>query len=359
MKRKLSTFCATVCTLLLAAGFLLVFFFAQRAGIKETVKCITGLVYGFVFAPVLHEMGHIAFAGITKMRVVYAKFFCFKLYTKGKKKRFALASPFAADQTQAVPLVGGNMQKRAKLYTLGGLIVEGAVFFLVLAAAIILLVALDKTSYVLWGITPYAGYLFLLNVLPCEYGGGKTDMRVYLGLKKGYAEEKNMLAAMEIQGRLSEGKSFSEIEETYYFDVPQIAEDEPLFAVMLDLRYRYYLEKEDMRNAAICLNRLASVQEYLSDEEMQRLAAELVYMHAVNGNFDAAEESGKCCKEFLQGETATAKRALAAYVAAFGDEGKEERLRALLAQAETALADEPIKGVEKFERILLSQLPSA
>ena len=95
-------------------------------------------------------------------------------------------------------------------------------------------------NYILWGILPYTGYLFLLNVLPLEYPNGKTDIGVYVGIKKGEAAEKNMLSAMEIQGQLAEGKSFSEIDEMLYMDVPQLCEDEPMFAVMLDLRYRYY-----------------------------------------------------------------------------------------------------------------------
>ena len=101
-----------------------------------------------------------------------------------------------------------------------------------------------KNELSLWGMVPYAAYLFLLNLPPVEYASGKTDTLVYLGLKKGYDGEKNMLSAMEIQGQLYEGKSFAEIDETLYFDNPQLCEDEPLFAVMLDLKYRYFLEKE-------------------------------------------------------------------------------------------------------------------
>ena len=135
------------------------------------------------------------------------------------------------------------------------------------------------------------GYSFLLNIAPAEYPGGKTDTAVYIGLKKGYDAEKNMLSAMEIQGQLSQGKSFAEIDEGLYFNLPQLCEDEPMFAIMLDLRYRYYLDKQDMDNAAACLNRLVGILDYLPLTECEKIAAELVYMNVLRGEMPQAEES--------------------------------------------------------------------
>lgn len=355
MKRSASTIYAAVCTLLLAAGFLLTFFFAQRAGIDEMIGCLCGLAVGFVLSPIAHELGHICFAGATGMRVAYAKFFCFKIYEKNGKMRLGFASPFTADQTQAVPLRGGNMKKRACAYTLGGIIFGGAFLSIVLAAAITL-ACFGIYKFKLWGVVPYAAYLVLLNAMPCRYASGKTDMLVYIGLKKGEDAERTMLAAMEIQGRLAEGKRFSEIDESLYFDLPQLPEDEPLFAVMLDLRYRYFLDKGEIENAADCLNRLVGAQEYLAEEESEKLAAELVYMHSVRGDRGGAEQSGKYAREFLSGDTATAKRVLVAYTLAFGGEDKREKAEILLAQAELALEKERIEGVKKLESELLARL---
>lgn len=352
MKRKLTTIYAAICTLLLAAGFLLAFIFAWQAGVTETVKCIFGLIYGFVLSPILHELGHVSFAQIANMDYVYVKFFCFKIYIKNGKKRLGLASPFSPDETQVIPKSGGNMQKRAVLYTLGGLI-YGGVFLLLILLAAILCSAVGHTSYLLWGIVPYAAYLFLLNLLPVEYPSGKTDTLVYLGLKKGDDAEKTMLSAMEIQGQLYVGKSFAEIDEKFYFDLPQLCEDEPLFAVMLDLKYRYFLEKKEYENAADCLNRLAQAEAYLTDDEVEKLAAELTYMHALRGDLESAEESGKLCREYLQSNAVAAKRILLAYSKAFG---KTDAIEPLMAQAQECLKWERIAGVRKFEKILLSRI---
>lgn len=113
-----------------------------------------------------------------------------------------------------------------------------------------------------------------------------------------------MLCAMEIYGKLYEGKSFSEIERGLYYDFPQLAEDEPMYAVMLDLRYRYHIEKGETERAADSLNRLASASSYLSEEEFSQTAAELVYMHSLVGDKARAEESGKTCRALFAGRDA-------------------------------------------------------
>lgn len=352
MKRRLATIYAVFCTLLLVAGFLLVFYFSWQAGTTQTIKCLIGLVMGFILSPIIHELGHVSFALIAKMDYVYVKCFCFKIYVKNGKKRLGFASPFAADETQVMPKVGGNMKKRAALYALGGLIYSG-IFLTLVLGGIVLTACFDATSYKLLGMLPYMAYLFLLNVLPFEYASGKTDALVYKGIRKGYDAERCMLAAMEIQGQLFESKSFAEIKEEYYFAQPQLCEDEPLYAVMLDLQYRYYLEKEELEKAADRLNRLAQNEEYLPVSKIEEVAAELVYMHSLTGNLELAESNYSVCKEFLQGGSVAAKRILAAYAFACG---KLDACEVLLQQACEALETERIAGVRKFEKVLLSRI---
>ncbi len=343
---------AAFCTLLLAGGLIGVFFFAWNTGITQTVLAVVGMIVGFVLAPVFHELGHIWFARASGMRCVYCKCFCFCVRDCAGKRRFSFASPFAPDQTQTIPVHGGNMQKRAERYTLGGLITEGVFTALALIAAIVL-ACLHKPSFLLWGILPYAAYLFLLNAVPLAYPSGKTDALVYKGIKKGEAAESNMLAAMEIQGQLYEGKSYAQIDARYYFDLPQLAEDEPLFAVMQELRYRYYLEKNDYQAAADALNRLTQAQAYMTDEEAEKIAAELTYMHALGGDYERASACGKLCESYLKSGEAASLRILAAYTAAFGD---KESVDLLLANAEKALENERVKGNATAERILLTRI---
>lgn len=351
MRRRLTTIYAVLCLLLLAGGFVAVFYFAWQKGIDEAVSALVYFAISLFLAPFVHELGHAIFAGGANMQIVYCKFFCFKFFRRNGKLKLGFASPFAPDQTQVIPKSGGNMQKRASAYTLGGLIFSG-VFLAVILTPAIWLACIGHFKGNLFGLVLYTGYLFLLNILPVEYASGKTDALVFGGMKKGFDAEKVMLSAMEIQGQLYAGKSFAEIEEGLYFDLPQLCEDEPLFAVILDLRYRYFLEKKEYERAADCLNRLSQAQAYLTDTEVEKIAAELTYMHALRGDLDSAEASGKLCRAFLTEDTVSAKRVLIAYSKLAG---KTEAIEPLLRQARDCLAWE-IAGVAKAEEILLSRI---
>lgn len=352
MKRALHKICSILLIILLWAGIFAVFYFARRVDRAEIFHCLLGILISFIAGPVIHETGHLLFSKIMDMDCIYIKMFCFQMHKTNGQKKLSFASPFADDMVQVIPKKGGDMKKRASWYTLGGLLVS-AIFLLIILSAAILASVFTKDSYFLWGLVPYTAYLFLLNVLPLYYEAGKTDMLVYMGICKGAPTELNLLSAMEIQGRLYAGESFAMIDKALYFDPPQLCEDEPLFSVMLDLKYRYYLELSKTEEAADCLNRLALSQAYLSGAEVATVAAELVYMHAITGDFEKAEENGKYCKDYLQQETATALRILAAYAKA---SGKEEEAQLLKEKAERALEKEPILGVRAFEKALLSRI---
>lgn len=340
----------TLLFLFLGAEFALAFFAWKNLG--DLIGVGVACVFALLFAPTVHELGHCAFASANGFQIKYVKFFCFRVCHDGKHYRFSFANPFAMDETQVLPRFSGNMKKRASRYAVGGLVFGGALFFLLLLAAVLVWVV-AKPSFFLLGLLPYAGYMFLLNLPPFEYPSGKTDTLVLRGIRREEPAEKTMVYAMEIQGKLSEGKSFAEIEEEYYFNLPQLAEDEPTYAMILFLRYRYYLENGNMQKAADCLDRLASASPYLSEGAQKELAAELTYMHSLNANKEAADECGALCQEFLKAETATARRTLAAYSLAFGE---KEKTQALLAQGRSFLENEEIAGVRRFEEVLLSRL---
>ena len=352
MRKTFGNAYAVFCTISLAVGFFLVFFFACKIVVEQGLRAVLGMAIGLIIAPIVHELGHVFFAVLAKMDCVYVKCFCFKIYIKDGKKCFGFASPLAADQTQILPKMGGNMRKRAIKYVLGGQIFSGA--FLLLILAVVITATIEHMPvFIFWGLLPYTGYLFLLNLLPFEYASGKTDILVYQGLKKDEPAEKTMLAAMEIQGGLYEGYSFTEIDESYYFDLPQLPEDEPLFAIIMDLRYRYYLEKNDYDKASDSLNRLAQAEPYLSDGEVQKLIGELTYMHALGGNIELAEKSAKLCEEYLKQDKVEVKRILAAYAKEIDN---TEGVEVLLKQARECMSKEYVKGMRKAEEILCARL---
>lgn len=349
MKRTLFSILSSV---VLWGSFIIVLYFANED--RATIDAIIGFVFSLLLAPAIHEAGHIAFGSIADMECVYVKFFCFQAKRVNGEMEPSFVSPFdVGDQTQMIPTKGGDMKRRASLYTLGGLIFSIAILTVIVFVGIVLSIV-GYANYLLWGLAPYILYLLVYNLAPVEYDSGKTDALVFLGIENGYDAEKNMLAAMEIQGQLYEGKSFAEIDETLFLSQPQLCEDEPLFTVMLDLKYRYYLEKGDVRLAADCLNRLAQAQEYIPNEELQKIAAEFVYMHAIKGNKELALESEKSCKRYLRKDTsATRNRIMAVFALA---KGEAEQAKSYKEQALQALKNERIKGVAKFEEILISRI---
>lgn len=340
-----------VLTLAFLAGEIVLMVSPALKGIETSIGLLIGLVFALVFAPTAHELGHILFALFSKMQLRYTKFFCLKIQKQGGRYAVSLANPFLADETQVVPKTGGNMKKRVGLYAVGGLV------FSLIFACLFLLFAVFSTnggffSGFFFGGIPYAFYLLLLNLAPFEYASGKTDLLVFYGICKGAPTEKATLMAMDAQGRLFAGARYAELEKEAV-DFPVFAEDEPLFAVCQDLKYRRALDLGDLELASNALKRLAECEEYLSANARERLLAELTYLHAIGGNFECANECAKLCSEFLTGETATAKRILATVAWRSGkiEEGKE-----LIEQAKLALEKEEILGEKYLEEELLSRL---
>ena len=319
---------------------------------KALLYVALGFVCAYFFAAFFHEWGHALFARSYDMKVVGIKI-CFLSFEKmGKRWRFRFVNPFFPDHTDVLPKCGGDMKMRACMYALGGLIGGGILAFVLLVATVSFLCAGVESDLTL-AMLPYCIYLFALNVAPFEYATGKTDMLVYLGIRRGEDSEAAMINSMEIYGQLFEGKRYAEIDEKFYFDIPQLMEDDPMFSMNLFLRYRFYLDKNQLEKAGEMLNRLATSAEYLSQKEETELAVELTYMHSLNGDKAAADECAELCKPYLSMRSVTALRVLAAYSAAFGEWDKTD---VLLSSAKKALADEPILGVQRAEEALVERI---
>ena len=351
MTKRSATAYAIVLLVLLVCGMIAVVAFAFSE-IDRLIEAIVGLLVAFVFAPVYHELGHVALALGADMQVVYVKCFCFRYVKKGGRGKLRFCSPFAPDETQVVPKKTGSMKKRALWYTLGGLLLEGA-FFLVLAIAAAVTAFVGAPDFKLFAMLPYAAYLFFLNVAPFEYPSGKTDALIARGIIRGEPAETVMLAVMEAHGALFEGKSFGELDAETLFSLPQLAEDEPLFAATLDLKYRYALENEDYELAQDCLKRLAASEDYLSDEGYFSLRVELVYFSLLCAKVEPLKKLQETDEAFLRSEDYKAKRILALYSTLAG---KEEEGELLIGQAKKLLEKEPILGVKKFEEKLLERI---
>lgn len=315
------------------------------------VSVVLGLLLAFMLAPTVHELGHIVFAKCVNMQLEYAKFFCFSVQRVGGRYALKIVNPFLSDEAQVLPIGSENMKTRAQKYALGGLVFGGLFAVLLVVLAIILSVAQAENAFVL-GMLPYSTYLFLLNVAPFSYAEGMTDTAVYLGIKKGEPMENAMLSAMQIQGGLSSGKTYESLDEEL-FNFPVLPEDAPMYLISWDLKYRLALAKWDLEKAAYALKKLSQSEEYFTRGEREKFASELTYLHAINGDFEKANESSKYCEEFLKSEIAAAKRVLATVAFCAGRFKDAEILKE---SGMSLLSKMEIHGERALEESLLSRI---
>ena len=62
---------------------------------------------------------------------------------------------------------------------------------------------------------------------------------------------------------MAEGRALADIDEDYFFSVPQIAEDESAFIMLVSLRADYYAARGDEENAKKWEGRLEELRAYI------------------------------------------------------------------------------------------------
>lgn len=198
--------------------------------------CLLLLSY---FADIWHEMGHKFFGLVCKTGV-----------------RVKSIKPFASSRSCTVfPKTDRNIKARF-LATAGGGLVFNFIFIVLGAVAL----AFEKSA--LFGcVLPMSFYLFFLNALPFEYGGGKTDGLVILEVLRGEDTAKVLLNILTVQGQVNAGKPLREIDKSLLFDVPQLREDDANFLALTELRYEYCKACGDGPNAQKYLERYRELKE--------------------------------------------------------------------------------------------------
>ena len=353
MKGLMAKIYAWVLLALFLAGSVAAVAFAW-GDVGDLLLAVCGIFLSVALAPAFHELGHVAFGAAAGLKTVYCKFFCVRYLRRDGKGKIQFANPFSDDETQVLPTESGDMQNRFARYALGGLVLGGIYFVVVLVAAIVLTV-IGQTNFLLWGMIPYAFYLTAFNAVPAEYPSGKTDVLVYLGLKKGDAAERVMTAVLEAQALLYGGKTFADMQKADLFDLPVLPDDEPIKALLVELQYRFLLESEDYAGAYDILNRWVDMQEYLPTPSYNALAVELAYFDLLHGSCDGFADAKELFGDGLDGSVAGC-RALA--LEAFS-RGSQADMQAFAQKARALLEKEEIAGLKKHEEILLSRMETA
>lgn len=283
---------------------------------ETMVKFLLGaLVAGFLHA-LIHELGHLYFGKKNSFAFSEMVVWFFKWKKHANKIKFQLIMMGnEAGYTQMIPTNESEVEKGLKAMTLGGLI--GSFLLMLVGVVPIFIANLPSWVFCIWVMLfPIGIYYFLGNILPKESMGVRNDGAVLYGIKKNDDQTKILFSLLKIQAFLYNGKTPSEIDEKYYFDLPQLAEDNPNFAMLLSAKYSYYLDKGDYENAKKTTERLLSLEDYIPRDNFLTIMADCLYNHCT---FDYNETKADNLMEDLEGllngvNTATNIRIKLAYL---------------------------------------------
>ena len=192
-----------------------------------TVAIIAGAVVLLPVSSCLHEVGHMLFGAMVKIKAV---------------PKFSL---FGSSSCKIMPKTDKNLKLRFIFTALGGLIIN----FLLLLFSVI--AAIDAVGLPFWASAffPSCWYLIALNALPLTYSSGKTDVNVIWDLASNEPCAQVLLAVLTVQAQVLNGKPIEEVDEKLLFDLPQIQEDDQAFISLCELRYEYFKAKGEEEEA--------------------------------------------------------------------------------------------------------------
>ncbi len=242
------------------------------------LKFFVGVVVAGFLCALFHEVGHLI-AG-KKNGFVFSSIavWFFRLKKDGEKLKFSfIMIGEQAGYTEMIPSSDQDLDKKLVNMTKGGLIASFIVMLLGLPA-LYLTDYLSAWAFSIWSMLLTMGaYYFFGTALPASDQHSLNDGAVIYSIKKQTDVSKVMLNLLKIQANLYVGKRPSEIDEKLYFDLPQLREDDVNFALLLNARYQYYLDKQDYENAQKCSERLLTLEDYLPTAYMTIFKIDALY----------------------------------------------------------------------------------
>ncbi len=232
--------------------------------VDALLKIFLGAVVAGFFHAFFHELGHLIFG--KKSGFVFSSMTVWFLRWKKVKNKIKFEfCPFGdeAGYTEMIPSSDQDLSTRLKNITIGGSVFTLALTLLGIPALFIS--RLSLWIFAFWSMLfPVGVYMFFDSILPSINYGVRNDGAVLYGLKKNDDVAIVTLNILKIQSLLYNGKTPKEIDESLYFDLPQLPEDDNNFILLLNLRYAYYLDKEDYENAKKVTARLEGLMDDIS-----------------------------------------------------------------------------------------------
>lgn len=279
MRRKILptviTVIAAICALALAAWGGYVFCTQLKVG-EETPELYASIpiyiiliFFGAFMDELIHEGAHFMIGAFCSMGV------------KAPKIRI-----FKSSSVEVFPKGAKGLKIRFLLTAGAGLFFDA----LLIALGVIAFAVPSVPAWLGIGL-PYAFYTFVINAVPLEYRGGKTDGLVIWEAIKNDPSSKVMFRILKIQGLVNGGLPLKEVDEALLLDVPQLPEDDLNFIILTQLRYEYYLAKDDDSTAYKYFLRYKDLIKYLPDEYgAEATARRKIEAEQEDGEEEASEE---------------------------------------------------------------------
>ncbi len=337
---------------------LISYFFDQKYAmeIKSTILYyVIGFVASGFICALFHELGHLVFGKANGFNFQSLTVWFFRWQRVGKKVKFSFVLNFdEAGSTEMIKRDIVGLEKGLKTMTIGGLVFS---FIVMLFGVPFFFVEVPYWTYCIFVVfLPMGAYFFVGNALPSFEGGARNDGGVLYGLKKGDAESKVSLSLLAIQTEIYNGKTFAEIDEKYYFELPQLPEDSLNFITLLNYRYNYYLDKGDYENAKKVTSRLRSLEEYMPRHFALATKVDALYNACT---FDYDEELAddlmyELEKALDKDDSVTSYRVRLAYILCV--KGEKEILEPFYKRAVKVANKCHLSGLKRFETRLLEEL---
>ena len=314
------------------------------------------IIFGFVNA-LVHEWGHVIAGKKNGFKILSVTVWFFR-WTRRKGR---LVTDFVmigeeAGATEMLPESADNLAERLKKATRGG-IIASFIMAVISIAPLFTSSFLPGIAYYLISVFfPVSVYYFFGSILPMESGGALNDGAVVRGLKKNDLISQVCVGLLKIHSELYSGKRPSEIDERLYFDLPQLAEDELYFIMLLNARYAFYLDKGDLENAKKTTDRLMGLTDYMPSNVKNAVKTDALYNACTfDYNEDTADNLMYELDKYLNNvNTATNVRAKLAYLIYVRKEkaNAETLYKKALREAEKC----PVKGLGRYEKALLENM---
>ncbi len=241
---------------------------------------VLGVIISSFICALIHELGHLLGAKISRFKVVSFSVWFFAFVKVKNKFMFRLCFPDDTGSTEFYPTTDKNLEKNFARTTRSGLIFSAIPVLFSIPIFFVDALPLFVFS-VLSCFLPVGLYILISNLIPLVENGVRNDGAVLSGIKNNDDTTKVMFSILKIQAELSNGKSYKDIDEKLFFDLPQLPEDDLFYALILFERYRYYLAKQDFLNAKNVLSRLVKLKRYLPKYIYNEVCAENIFFNTV------------------------------------------------------------------------------